>query len=90
MAVGGPAPGPLVRGWRVADAADGGPGSGVRGRVRPAVGRRARPAPPAPAPEAFEKAEENGEEHIHDRPAKERENEPADPDSAIAGGQGHT
>ena len=48
------------------------------------------PPPPAPAPEAFEKAEENGEEHIHDRPAKERENEPADPDSAIAGGQGHT
>ena len=70
MAVGDPH---LVRrygAWPLADAVDGGPGSGVHRRPREGLGRRAGSARPSPLPEAIESAKETEEEHSEERPAE--------------------
>ena len=46
----------------LAVAENGGPGSGVRGGLRPGLGRPSDSAPRPPAPEAFVTGEENEEE----------------------------
>ena len=53
----------------LAVAEDGGPGSGVRGGLRPGLGRPSDSAPRPPAPEAFVTGEENEEEQSDDRRA---------------------
>ena len=53
----------------LAVAEDGGPDSGVRGGLRPGLGRPSDSAPRPPAPEAFVTGEENEEEQSDDRRA---------------------
>ena len=53
----------------LAVAENGGPGSGVRGGLRPGLGRPSDSAPRPPAPEAFVTGEENEEEQSDDRRA---------------------
>ena len=53
----------------LAVAENGGPGSGVRGGLRPGLGRPSDSAPRPPAPEAFVTDEENEEEQSDDRRA---------------------
>ena len=71
-----------------ADAENGGPDSGVRGRVRREGGRHARSAASSPIPEALAASEEDEEEQSDDRAAHGTENERADPDSPPGGGAG--
>ena len=74
---GRPEPDAPARRRTLAVAENGGPGCGVRGGLRPGLGRPSDSAPRPPAPEAFVTGEENEEQQSDDRTTDRTENEPA-------------